>query len=692
MPKPYLHIAKRHFFLALIILAGLLVASSGTATAEPPVKRVVATEGRPVLSVRKDSREAVAFNSGWRWVYRKKAVERLIKDVISDDTIESDALRAALSARESGPGEAVKAADELIESLHEGDPAGAQVLKAVVSFLEDHDAPSLERSLGRLKTGRYHGIGYLLLGRHYEKKGFYPEANGYYLRVKNPGGQKSLSEAALFLSGRVQFFQGRLSGAKKAFESSVSAGNPLARRWLANVNLIRGEQDVAWELYSESEGFVPLDNVTRMGLADTMLAKGEFEPARRVYGELESIFKDDPFLSAYFLVRKADAYLGQGDGVEALSIYSALKQKGKGEPWAMATLALADAHAMKHEREKRSEAIKYYGLIAEGEFTGTEAAYLGLVRVLSSLGRYEAAINEMKKFRSRYPASSFRSEMKDLGGEVVHRWTDELFRSGDYYGVARVDAVFATEVPFGKKAEGYMKAGIAASELGLLETAVRHLNMAVKVGSDLVAERAMIGLARVYIEQNDWQSAERMLAAYDERLGKGANAHKDEAQRLRVSIARMKGDMRTVAISKADPDDAKALMLKAEAMSGIRNFKEASVLYRRAFSLFHAGSMEEHAVKALIGGADAGFSAGDYKGAALNYKEAASMLKESKEASGTDRPWALYRLAQCYENLRMRAERDLVLKELDTLEGDMKGWAEAFFKDSAVQQGKRSGI
>lgn len=689
MPKPYLQIAKRYFFLAVIIPVGLLLSVSDRADGTPSARRAAVSEVRTSLSVHKDSREAVAFNTGWRWVYRKKAVESLIKDVILDDAIESEALRSSLSVRGSDPGELIKAANALIESLHEVDPDGAQALTTVVSFLEDHDARSFERSLGRLKSSPYHGIGYLLLGRYYEKKGFYPEANGYYRRVKNAGGSKSLNEAALFLSGRVQFFQGRLSSAKKAFEASVSAGNPLARRWLANVDLIRGEQDVAWELYSESDGFVPLDHVTRMSLADTMLMKGEFESARRVFVELETIYKEDPFLSAYFLVRKADAYLGQGLVDEAFLIYSDLKQKGKGEPWALATLALADALATAPESEARSASLKYYGLIADGEFIGTEAAYQGLVRAQAGLGMYEAAVNLLKKFRARYPASSFRSEMKDLGGELVHRWTDELFRAGDYYGVAKVDAVFAAEVPFGKKAEGYMKAGIAASELGLLETAVRHLNMAVKVGSDSVAGKAMIGLAGVYLEQNDWPSAERMLSAYDERFRRGAQ---DEAQMLRVRIALLKGDMKTVARSKADPADAKALVLKAEAMSGIRNFTEASVLYLRASRLFHAGNMEEQAVKTLIAGGDAGFSAGNYKGAALSYKEAALQLKESKTASATDRPWVLYRLAICYKNLGMKVESDLVRKELDTIDGDMKGWAQALFKDSAAQQGKRSGI
>ena len=146
---------------------------------------------------------------------------------------------------------------------------------------------------------------------------------------------------------------------------------------------------------------------------------------------------------------------------------------------------------------------------------------MGLVKTQAALGKYETAVNHMRRFRSRFPASSFKSAMQDLGGEVIYRWTDELYRNGDYYGVARVDAVFAADVPFGKKAEGYLKAGIAASELGLLDTAARHLDMAVKVGSDAVAEKAMIGLARVYIDQNDWHGAERLLDAYNERFRNG---------------------------------------------------------------------------------------------------------------------------------------------------------------------------
>ena len=111
--------------------------------------------------------------------------------------------------------------------------------------------------------------------------------------VKKSGSQQSISEAAIFLSGRVQFFQGRLNAAKKAFEFSHSSGNQTARRWLANINLIRGEEDLAWKLYSDSAGFVPIDPVTRLGLADAMLVRGAFKPARRVFAELETIYKDN---------------------------------------------------------------------------------------------------------------------------------------------------------------------------------------------------------------------------------------------------------------------------------------------------------------------------------------------------------------------------------------------------------------
>ena len=41
--------------------------------------------------------------------------------------------------------------------------------------------------------------------------------------------------------------------------------------------------------------------------------------------------------------------------------------------------------------------------------------------------------------------------------------------------------------------------------------------------------------------------------------------------------------------------------------------------------------------------------------------------------------------------LRMTDEKDQALKDLDSIDGEMKEWAEAFFRDIAVQHGKRSG-
>ncbi len=659
--------------MAALFMAALLLSVPIDANASP-------------LPVDNGYREAVAFNSGWRWVYRKKAVERLVKDVVSDDSIELEALRSALSAQGSDVASIDRAANALIGTLRIESPSEARVLKAVISFLKSPDASALENVIRHGKAGPYHGIGYLLLGRYYEKKGFYPEANGYYMMVKKSGAPQRLSEAALFLSGRALFLQGRLVGAKKAFEASMASGNPLARRWLANTDLIRGEEGLAWELYSDSTGFVPLDPVTRLCLADAMLEKGEFESARRVFAELETLYRDEHLLTSFFSVRKADTYLAQGLIDEAVESYSGLKQKSKGEQWAVASLALADVFASRPAVDARSRASSLYNAIVDGGFIGSEAAYPGLVKMQASLGKYESAVNHMRRFRFRFPASVFKTVMQDIGGEVIHRWTDELYRSGDYYGVTKVDAAFAGDVPFGKKAEGYLKAGMAASELGLLDTAARHLDMAVKVGQGAVAEKAMIGLARVYLYQNDWHGAGRLLDAYNVRFSKGTLA--GEAQRLRVLAASLKGDMNKVASSKADPSDAEAVIIKAHALAGIKRYSEASAHYQMAARLFRERNKEDKVVKAIIGGADAGFSSGDYRSAAAGYREALSLLK----GQGTDRPWVLYRLAQCYSNLGMADEKDRALKDLASLDGDMKEWAAALFRDSAVQQGKRSGI
>lgn len=663
--------------LAALFLAALLAYGLGGADAAS-------------VSVENSYRELVTFNSGWRWVYRKKVVERVVKDVISDDSIELEALRSALSAQGTDAAALITAANGLIDGLRHESPSDAQVLRAVISFLKTPDASALDSNLGQRKAGQYHGVGYLLLGRYYEKKGFYPEANGYYMLVKKSGAPQPLREMALFLSGRALFLQGRLAGAKKAFEASMASGNPSARRWLANTDLIRGEEGLAWELYSDSTGFVPLDPVTRLSLADAMLAKGEFESARRVFAELETLYRDEHLLTSFFSVRKADTYLAQGLTDEAVALYSGLKQKSKGEQWAVASLALADVLASRPAGEARSRASGLYNAVVDGGFIGSEAAYPGLVRTQASLGKYESAVNHMRRFRFRFPASGFKTVMQDIGGEVISRWTDELYRSGDYYGVAKVDAAFAIDIPFGKKAEGYLKAGLAASELGLLDTAARHLDMAVKVGSNAVAEKAMVGLARVYIYQNDWQGAERLLDAYNARFSKGHLA--GEAQRLRVLAASIKGDMKTVASSKGDPADAESLIIKAHAMAGIKRYSEATALYQMAARLFREHDKDDKAVKALIGGADAGFSSGDYRNAATAYMEALSLLKGAVPAPGSDRPWVLYRLAQCYSNLGMADEKDRALKDLDSIDGDMKEWAAALFMDSAVQQGKRSGI
>lgn len=621
------------------------------------------------------SSKLVAFNDSWRWVYRNKAVEMLKPELYGDPV--SGAFRAVLGLE---PGndrfldEAVKAASE---HRKKGEHGKAGALNAVIDFAGGKTAPpELDMALRSNPDPLYSRLGYFVLGDHFERKGFYPEAAGKFSRAAE-GDDNPVKGEALFRKARIFFFERKYAEAKELFRASLEAGHQGAGVWLANTALIKGEIESAWTLYRENAASAALDGISRLSLGDMHLTRGDYAEARRIYREMSAGYPADGFIGVFLSLKEGDTLLAEGRAKEALQLYIGAKGRFTGEVWAMATLSLADAYFLSGEAGPLEEAERLYGAVAAGGFAASEITALKLLSARIRLGKFEEGYAFFKAFNGKYPLSIYRQDMDLLSSVLFYEWLDSLYKKGDHLAVVKLFLDVPLGAPFGKKAETYLKVGKSCMAAGLRNEAVNMLDNAVKLGSGQVTEEAMMALIRVYIEQKDTGSAERMLKAFRAKFP--ANGRAAEIRELETLIAFEKGEYGKVSREKA-LDRPGAVLMKAESSYRAGLTGQSAPLFESAAKGFKAEGNESEASRSFIKSADALFEAGRFARAAEAYRQAIGHMDEKETA---DRSWALYRMAQCYGRLGRADDKASALRELEALGGELAPWSEAIMMDPA---------
>ncbi|HAO93684.1 MAG TPA: hypothetical protein DCR11_07355 [Deltaproteobacteria bacterium] len=635
------------------------------------------SETKTDLRLPSDGSGPAAFNDGWRWVYRKK-VTTMLKD--RDDTLVDRVVAKGLGIDSALKGEIVSLALDRVNGLKlKGAAHDAELLGAIIYFYDTGEGPgALEEALRSVKGREYAGIGEFLLADYNERKGFHPEASGYYSRLSKGPSDSFITIAARFRRARLYFFEGKYAEARELFKSLMVSGNKDSALWLANTCLVKGESDYAIRLYKENRGLVEgADLITQMSVADMYALNNEFESARAAYTALKAKFPKDEFIEAFFALKIGDTYLFEEKFEEAESVYMKTKARYNGEPWAMASLAIADLYNLSGEREMIDKAIRLYGIVAGGGYLGSEITYFSLISAGIKAGRFIDTVEHLKKFPQMYPTSPLRIDLPRLYGSLVYRWIDALYKDNDYQGVLNKHYEYGVNVPFGKKGETNLKSGRAALALGLYSEAAGLLDAAIKVGGETVIQESTVSLGRVYIAQNDPEAVERLIKSFLAKYPK--TRLKEDAERLLFEAAFIKGDFNAVLASKAVLDAPALLLKKASALRHIERHREAVEFYTKAVSDLRAVGNANLLPEAYSGLADSYFSLARYKEAIGAYKSALAL----DGLSDQDRSWALYRIARGYGKLNVNGEKESALKELGGINNDIGGWSGPVFKEPA---------
>lgn len=645
-------------------------------------------------------RGRIASNGGWRWAFRKKAVSLLKKEADSRDDSESAAIKtiAGIGPEDKRPlKEALTGKTEELRKA--GDAAAGDLLMAAVQVMEDgNGADELETLLRSIPHAGMKRLGWLVLARYYEKKGFYPEAHGYYSSIlkdidgsggggggMGEDGRELLRLSASFGNARLLFFEGKFDSSKAAYGGIARKGNPYVDIWLANTLFIKGEVGYAWEIYERAgalnpEAYGVLDHVTLLSVADMFLTKGMPERAREIYTRLHSTYSKDGFLGSFFAVRSADSYLVEGDVKEAVRAYeSGLEESGgeegeggvgadKGEGAAYLALSLADAYAqfLVEEGEGREvmldKAEKIYADVAGKDGAPKEFALLGLARVEVRRKNYGEAVKTLEAFRAGFSTSDNRFDADDLLGNTICGWIDSLYSSGDHYATVTVSLRHENYIPFGRKAEMSLKTGNSYLNLLLYSDAIEALNSAAKLARGKVAEEALVSLAKAHLGKRDAEGALLALKTLSARFPK--TGFGDVLPGLFLRANYMKGDYAGAARVAVPGKDYQAMLLKARSLARIKKHKEAAIVYGLLIKAYRETGDKKGLIEAYTGKADSDFVLEKYKEAAEGYGAA---LSELKGVNGAEAAWPLYRRALSYG--RAKGGKDAYREAAEELKG-----------------------
>jgi len=665
-------------------------------------KRAHTAVVKKVKKVRKIERVAsgdenagvAAFNNGWRWEYRKKVVSA-ISDTQSG--IYSNVLRALgekLGLEDgTGPVQLTAELTALVADYETGEQSGkAEVLKGIIPFFQGSgDVEVMDALLRKYAYTGFTRLGRFVEGAYYEQKGFIPEALAYYNMTVVGSEDEYLPEPftnaiiaeANFRMGVVYFMDYRMDEAAGYFKTASQQGNRSARKWLANTLLVKGLTKDAARIYSEVD---PDDPVTKMSLADISVLEGDYDTARDYYSALSEEFSGDALVSAYFMIRVADTYQIEGRIDDANLRYKVARDNLGGEGRAMASLAMAEILIGSDDREAYRDALRYYGTVAEGNYIGTEEAYLMSARLHMQLGDNSMAIALLDKMGRLFPMGELRFDADRTRGEITLKWLDKLASIGDDEGFAKVFLTYEPYIPFGKKSKAYIQAGRAFLKLGFTTDAVKVLNSLVKMGEGEHLEEAMILLIKGYLAQEDIESADR-LAMFFKATFPGTR-FKERYARLLTEINYKKGEYKKVVNSgevkrRADWDNSDEMMVVASSFFRLGKYKKAEERYRRAAELLAEAQKNKKLADACMGVAESSFMQGRYKESIRFYRCAAELSKsEDKDGSSIDSSWAMYRLAESNFRMGKSLEGTEALDSLERIDRKMAEWGKYLFAEN----------
>ncbi|MBE9528933.1 MAG: tetratricopeptide repeat protein, partial [Proteobacteria bacterium] len=662
----------------------------GAENAVLSITKRVREEARRELSIAKSQsmsgtlESLIAYNEGWRYLYRQKVNKIFQAELYKKDVIERQAFKKTLGLSAFGPAGMVKEARAFAHKVEaRGNVGRAAVIEAMATMIETGSGSQELAGLLRIhpESGLTH-LGWLFLGGQYEKNGFYPEALAHYARVVSEAKAGELKNSAHFARARLLLLTGEFTKSKVAFRDLLALGYTPAGSWLANAHLMKGETDSARALY---EKYVPVeldhvDPITLMGIGDLRIVYGDYLGAAQIFKIAQETFSVDDVAMAFLRIREADALVVNGEPVKAQVIYTGAQKAFRGEASAMSGLALADSMAMVAKGDSLMRAESLYRSLHRGRYAASRYAHLNLARVQLRLKLYKDSAIALNEFLERYPTNTQQAEAIEIKSEVMFEWIKKLFDESDYFSIVDAVSLYGVEIPFGKKGSTYYRIGKSYAELSLLSEAVSTLVAASEIGVDAVAERSMLELARVYLKQKDSDAVERIARNFNARFPKSLK--RAELNEILSSAAYLKGDYKAYAEGVSVTGDPTKDFYKAAALARINKHRDAVKLFKGVAASYKLAGDSAGRKRALLGAADSSFKIRRFSSAVKLYEEAVGLMDKGKTL---EKRWALYMITQSYSRLNKREKQKEALGEVVVANGVFGDGAEALYKDELRQ-------
>lgn len=614
-------------------------------------------------------RGAYAFNEGWRWIYRKAAVQSLRVSFygnLRDHGLEM--LSEFIPVKGGDAWADGMEAEAYIKGLsEEGDEAGAVTLKAIIDLLKKKaDINDVESEIMKTPENTLTPLARFLLASAYEREGFYPEAIAYYGMAYEAKSIKRLKALSSLGGGRALFFSGRAATSLKWFERARQEGSHEALGWLAGSLLLKGDYPSAWADFKRLG--TTKDPLSLMGLADIKMKRGDYSGAGLIFQGLETRFKREPFLASFFALREADSLLASGLVNEGLSAYSAIKKHSKGEALAMVNMALADYYSTDGKSPMKAKAL--YKDVARGTNSASGEALMRLSEVLEGLREHGEAMRTLEEILPENTLFTGRDSTGFLRSKIAYNWIKDLYAEKKWLELTMVNYQYGASVTFGKKAGTFLRAGEALMRLGLTPDAVKALNMAKRIGTKEVKVKALLLLTRLYLDQRDGRAAGNVLENL--RVTSPKVARSTEWREYNLEAQYLKGNYREVIGLGGQGDRGNLLIMIAASYQRLAMWPEAIKTYSEAIALFKKNGDNRGLIKAETGYGDSQFASRGFIEAIDAYKRATGMAKTPVDTS-----WARYRLSLSYAEAGMRDKAMSTVRELKGRDKAYGEWAEA---------------
>lgn len=619
----------------------------------------------------KEGKHTLLYNKGWRWRYRVATVQRLTDYYYGNipdpalDTIGEYLPITHLKGWTVG----MDAVGYLRTLTEEGQMPRARTLQDIILLIKkDVSNTYVETDLLSIPENGLTPMVHFLIASSYEREGLYPEAMAFYGMAYEAKSVKKLHASAALGRGRVLFFSGRVSESREWFKKARKDGSKEAAAWLADSLFLKGELKTAWSYYEKLDNFT--DPLSLMGLADLKMMRGDYKGAGIIFKGLGTRFRGQSLIESFFALRETDTILAGGNIDEAVTRYTKIQKRGDGEGAAMAMLALADYYS--HDDHILIKSRDLYREVAGARTIGSSEALLSLAGVLEDLKEHGEAMKALDDFFILYPFATGAEMMGLLRSKTAYNWLKELYKQKKWLEVVTVNYRYGHWISFGKRAENFLRVGEALYRVGLTPDAVMALGKAGKIGRRDIRVKANLSLARIYLDQRDFNSAAKLLE--DTRGISSAAENASLWAEYYIETQYLKGNYKEVISLGSGRTGANCLLMRAGANKALGRWREAKALYSRAIKEYKKINDRAGLLEAKTGYGDALFISGGYAAAAVAYSEAAAMADNLSLAA--DR-WARYRLSLSYAGAGMDEEAVRAVSELKKKYNSYGEWAEA---------------